>query len=652
MGPLNPTELMQQAKLLVRRRERDCVGLDPNDLAKILANGASGPSGKIQIPGSVEGTDAKLMYLLYHHLRVSIDEKVTSSTRMKALATGRKILVDIDSLKDKRGGGVTGPKNAPRPGTSNKMSESFQASGPPRTRGPPAAPPQQQNTGKQALAHGKLRASTFSPSEFCSTNESSVDRLTLGGVHAEPIRNAQNDFKNSVSQSREPPPYAKRSPCVATISSSQCVGDDQNRAKIDKRGYILSTNGTLCADSAKSGKSWGKGPKHVDAEEGDDRRRTATEYEAPAREQRQREAMEERKRSADEEIKHAAEDSKRREQQKQKAEEERKLTFAAQQKAGEDRKRAEALAVLQAGTQVGTVRETLVVKFPADTLPTKSNAIEARGDAAFRYRPEALTLKQAENISSRFSKWDPFWRVKHFVACGTTARAKKVVSDQQGFSVALFSFSMRPDQITGVAWGGEVTNGTKRLILRMLPVTPTLKNRADFHLWPKGTFIVVNDSSTGLQLVQRKQQSHDHKYWAGLCQHLDLTDRIKQPLLDTQIKILTYEEQQYYFCVAVCEHVTPSSLYKNMLSEKPESLSTPLLTKLSREASISKAMDFTKQETVILDENDDAPMEDSGGKFVFTLTCPFSKVIMAKPVRGRKCRHYQVSFSCLHPISV
>ena len=66
----------------------------------------------------------------------------------------------------------------------------------------------------------------------------------------------------------------------------------------------------------------------------------------------------------------------------------------------------------------------------------------------------------------------------------------------------------------GVKWGDEsVRNGDKRLLLRTLPLTPfPTDERADCHIWPKGTFIqlkVGDEIEQVVQITQRQQQRHD-----------------------------------------------------------------------------------------------------------------------------------------------
>jgi hypothetical protein len=47
----------------------------------------------------------------------------------------------------------------------------------------------------------------------------------------------------------------------------------------------------------------------------------------------------------------------------------------------------------------------------------------------------------------------------------------------------------------------------------MLPIDSMAmkKDLADTHLWPKGTFVEINGKP--VNLVQRRQQSHDPRQW-------------------------------------------------------------------------------------------------------------------------------------------
>ena len=343
------------------------------------------------------------------------------------------------------------------------------------------------------------------------------------------------------------------------------------------------------------------------------------------------------------------------------AEAKRKL---AEAEARAKRKAEQAKAVVSAVcAAVATDREKMVT-FPADTGTVKKSAcLFGRKETTIPYKPRALTMEHATNLATRFARWDPYWKVCRYVSCGVTSSGKPVAllpdksksppqAKTMPSGLAWCPVKLASSDIQGMKntdWGNhrnskEFMDGQKRLILRMIPVVPNVKKRADTHLWPKGSFVVVN--GTPVSLDQRKHQSHDETYWSGLSKHLDLTPHINFPQRDNVVKVLTYDDQPFYFCIALCAYVSPATLYKSLTSTTPPN--DMALEKLTRAESIARALTFAKQDTLILDDDDDdeeqapqAPGDDTG-RIVFTLTCPFSKSTMEKPVRGKNCKHFQV----------
>ena len=160
------------------------------------------------------------------------------------------------------------------------------------------------------------------------------------------------------------------------------------------------------------------------------------------------------------------------------------------------------------------------------------------------------------------------------------------------------------------------------------------KKRADCHLWPKGTFLQIDDNP--IEVVQRRQQSHDHQQWKGICKHLDLVERIPDPNKKIKISLFTYDTDCYAYVVGICKHRSVDTMLSELMKENgPEAI-----TKLSNEDSIKKALTFAGSELLGVDMEDDNTQ--TVGKFVFCLTCPISKQPMKIPVRGKTCKHFQV----------
>jgi len=303
-------------------------------------------------------------------------------------------------------------------------------------------------------------------------------------------------------------------------------------------------------------------------------------------------------------------------------------------------------------------REKLITFPNDDAVPRKSGNIATRTEVSVYYQPRPLNFQQAGNLVRRLTEWDPNWRVCRYLACGVTVTGRPTVplvlkTDAKTLpiqtSLAWCPFKLEESDLQGTKatdWGiqparTEYMDGQKRLILRMLPVTANTKKRADYHLWPKGSFVVVNGIARFV--TQRKQQSHDRLKWLGLSEQLDLTPLIKTPKEENVVKVLTYDDAQYYYCIALCSYVPPATLYKSLTNTDPRN--DFALEHLSREESTVKALTFTKPAEAIIDSDDDEPAaagKDDGGKFIFTLTCPFSMSKMEKPVRGRNCKHFQV----------
>ncbi|KAL3920300.1 MAG: hypothetical protein SGARI_006978 [Bacillariaceae sp.] len=180
--------------------------------------------------------------------------------------------------------------------------------------------------------------------------------------------------------------------------------------------------------------------------------------------------------------------------------------------------------------------------------------------------------------------------------------------------------------------------GEYRVLIRMLPVKPTdeqKKKRADCHIWPKGTFLVVDTSRGKFPqiLEQAKQQSWDTTYWVGLSKHLDVTPMIKHLLNPTRtnklsIEMCCHDDQQYYFSVAVCKYVSPSGIQKRLLAPN-----NPYMKRLSLDASYAKAIAMMQNNEVVLDSDDEGDAAAKGGmkRLTFSLKDPATKTGIDTP---------------------
>jgi hypothetical protein len=185
-------------------------------------------------------------------------------------------------------------------------------------------------------------------------------------------------------------------------------------------------------------------------------------------------------------------------------------------------------------------------------------------------------------------------------------------------------------------------SGDVALILRMLPLNSRAykMKRADCHLWPKGTYIQVNGKPVAIQ--QRRQQEHNGgQEWKGMSKELDVT-----PFLDlgerNRIQICCFDDQPYIYALACCVYRSDSAVFAAVISSRNGTKIT--IPTLSKADSIQKAISLASgQTTVALDCESDDQSDMDNGKFIFSLSCPYTKTLLSTPVRGKSCKHFQVS---------
>lgn len=295
-----------------------------------------------------------------------------------------------------------------------------------------------------------------------------------------------------------------------------------------------------------------------------------------------------------------------------------------------------------------------------------SGALHPRHALTARFRKQIPSLDMSRDVGRRLAVWDPYWRTDRILSCGLSSPVDATqwrpppgnTQMVAPHTVVSCSFHLTPELIKLVQpaenWGNAnlaaAKDGESRLILRMLPLQAQTKKRADCHLWPKGTFCAI-DGGAAQRLYQRKQQSHDHDKWLGMCKHLDMTSVIpatpngRSRTHTMQVALMDVE--RYFFCISVCTFCNADTITKSLLY--PAAGTQPYLQKLTLEESIEKAMAMITQ-PIIMDDLVSSGDEDVDttnapkdvGKLVFTLTCPLSKALMKIPVRGRCCKHWQV----------
>jgi len=248
--------------------------------------------------------------------------------------------------------------------------------------------------------------------------------------------------------------------------------------------------------------------------------------------------------------------------------------------------------------------------------------------------------------NQRLKEWDPFWTPIMDVATNVTTTVHHLHPRTTLINYAAaeeFSFSSGSPIVTLLKWGKPRSepwqNGEMALILRMLPLDASTKKRADCHLWPKGTFLQINGQP--VKLEQRRQQSHNEKEWKGMCRELCVSPWVGDPTKPTKIELCSFENAPFYYSLKVCEYTDADHLYNSMTDPGNEKAIKCIPSDIGKDLAIEFA---SHQTTVNLDSDDEGDHNhDDAAKFIFSLSCPISKQLMQYPVRGKACKHWQVS---------
>eukprot|EP00546_Thalassionema_frauenfeldii_P009466 CAMPEP_0178930050 /NCGR_PEP_ID=MMETSP0786-20121207/20996_1 /TAXON_ID=186022 /ORGANISM="Thalassionema frauenfeldii, Strain CCMP 1798" /LENGTH=425 /DNA_ID=CAMNT_0020606487 /DNA_START=532 /DNA_END=1809 /DNA_ORIENTATION=+ len=280
--------------------------------------------------------------------------------------------------------------------------------------------------------------------------------------------------------------------------------------------------------------------------------------------------------------------------------------------------------------------------FPEDAKKF-SGALDNRPRALLKFRDSILSQQQVNSAIHRFYKWDPYWEMLEILALTQTSAIDELVlscKNEPKRAVRL-SIKIPPTYEKLIQnWGKHVSgtyeHGTVRLLLRMIPyVAPEKKlskkkARADYHLWPKGTLLCVNDLLPEIQ--QRRQQSHDHNEWKGASKLLDLTHYIRRTGNNT-IKASILDPEAYFVSVAVCKYHSHEQLYAALMRDS--------IKKLSKELSIQLAVIHAKNKKAVCLDDDSSNTADDKTYEIIKLTCVLSSGLMKTPVRAAQCHHFQ-----------
>lgn len=294
-------------------------------------------------------------------------------------------------------------------------------------------------------------------------------------------------------------------------------------------------------------------------------------------------------------------------------------------------------------------------------------------DRSHENPPTPTTFTNGSGLTAmyqRFEKWEPFWRMVYdcskiplnnmydsgkisqhnqFYAGYKTAHMQQVRDSPELPQTACVVKAHFPHSETGVEYGrarsgpsGSYINGEKRVLIRTLEINRPAKyekEKADTHVWPKGTFLQWNGRP--LKIFQRKQQSHNPSLWKGMCHVLDITQHISNPNISQTMEIGAKDTSLYYVQVALCEYISPESVCRTLMGS-----GEGCMQKLSYEQGHANAMKYANVDTVVLDSDSDDEGEKPGANndkvtLTFSLLCPVSMSAIEIPVRGSACKHLQ-----------
>jgi hypothetical protein len=286
---------------------------------------------------------------------------------------------------------------------------------------------------------------------------------------------------------------------------------------------------------------------------------------------------------------------------------------------------------------------------PDKGSPTLAGTLATRGETRVTvggpFRADLSTAMR------RLNEWDPFWYNAQILMVGMTTKVHSVDPATDLIKTAAQYYLPYPlrEKVKDprLQWNQKRSStkwcaGDVALILRMLPLNSRAykMKRADCHLWPKGTYIQVNGKPIAIQ--QRRQQEHNSgQEWKGMSKELDVT-----PLLDlgerNRIQICCFDDQPYIYMLVCCKYRSDSVLFRDAAGLS--TFTKDIIPVLSKEDSIQKAVGLaSRQATVALDCEIDDKGDMDNGKFIFSLSCPYTKTLLSTPVRGKSCKHFQVS---------
>ena len=314
------------------------------------------------------------------------------------------------------------------------------------------------------------------------------------------------------------------------------------------------------------------------------------------------------------------------------------------------------------------------IKLPADdssAKPTRYSCfMENRPQVELEFNHHEPTKAMSDTFKRRLEKWDPHWKVEKHFCIGVTAPVTKVIHQKPvPYKPKMAARFISKDLIKKAgpylrsSYGPQPLNDERRILIRMLPLWISKqknkgKDRADVHLWPKGTYLQIglpNGNVTPMpqELQQRKQQSHDVSKWLGICGHLDITALVHKTFSSTRASLHIgsfeskfelgyYEDTPYMFSLAMCRYQSPKTLVQTLLDNDS------LLRRVEFDEMHNRVKKIMESNEVILDgdsDEDDNPSNKAKEQksIRFSIRDPIQRVVLQNPVRGRRCLHISVS---------
>eukprot|EP00536_Pseudo-nitzschia_multiseries_P010751 jgi/Psemu1/289265/fgenesh1_pg.338_\ len=282
-----------------------------------------------------------------------------------------------------------------------------------------------------------------------------------------------------------------------------------------------------------------------------------------------------------------------------------------------------------------------------------------------------------QQFLDRLNRWDPYWKIEKSLHVGLTApvtfKRWADTEENQFFPNTAAAFRIKDllktvgPRIRTIVTGQAPMDKEMRVLIRMLPLDLSKqeyggKNRADVHIWPKGTYLQIHAAPSArtspqpLVLTQRKQQSHKYSKWLGVCKHADVTSLLHSVWSSTTtslkasssstVELGCYDPEIYLFSLALCSYRTPTTLSNMLCKSLAVNTLTPVLKKASLEEMYARAKrKMETNEVMLIDDSDNDESQQKSNtpkelrRIPFSIQDPLTMAKLKIPVRGVDCSH-------------